>query len=102
MSAPAWRRTVRRICVLPIVVYQRWISPWTPATCRFRPTCSAYVHEAVLTHGLVRGGWLGVRRVARCHPFSAPGPDPVPPPNSERAATSEASDEAAIEPSEGP
>ncbi|MHC4376991.1 MAG: membrane protein insertion efficiency factor YidD [Planctomycetota bacterium] len=80
MSAATWRQWLRRAVVAPIVVYQRWISPWTPASCRFQPTCSAYVHEAVLTHGVLRGGWLGARRIARCHPFSEPGPDPVPPP----------------------
>ena len=78
MSARTWRQWLRRAVVAPIRVYQRWISPWTPATCRFQPTCSAYVHEAVLTHGVLRGAWLGARRIARCHPFSEPGPDPVP------------------------
>jgi hypothetical protein len=46
--------------------------------CRFEPTCSAYAHEAVKRHGVTRGGWLGVRRFCRCHPWGACGCDPVP------------------------
>jgi hypothetical protein len=70
---------VRRVAVLPIVAYRRWISPWTPPTCRFRPTCSAYVEEAILSHGLVKGSLLGAWRILRCHPFSRGGAEPVPP-----------------------
>jgi len=49
--------------------------------CRFQPTCSHYVLEAVETHGTLRGGWLGVKRLARCHPWGGSGFDPVPPPS---------------------
>jgi len=70
----------RRVVTAPIVLYRRFISPYTPATCRYSPTCSAYAVEAVHRHGVVRGGWLALRRIARCHPFGPPpGPDPVPP-----------------------
>lgn len=58
--------------------YQRGISPFLPPACRYTPTCSKYAIEAVETHGLVRGGWLAARRVARCHPFGGRGWDPVP------------------------
>ena len=65
--------------------YQRWLSPVLhrlagPAGgCRFEPTCSHYFLEAVEKHGVVRGGWLGVRRICRCQPWGGYGHDPVPP-----------------------
>lgn len=58
--------------------YQRVISPALPASCRFTPSCSQYVLEAVSRYGVLRGGWLGLRRLARCHPFHPGGFDPVP------------------------
>ncbi|MBK8977576.1 MAG: membrane protein insertion efficiency factor YidD [Planctomycetes bacterium] len=74
---------LRRLLVLalsvPIVLYRRLLSPLKPPTCRFRPTCSAYALQALRVHGPVRGLWLALRRVARCHPFTEPGEDPVPP-----------------------
>lgn len=60
-------------------LYRRFLSPLKPPSCRFRPTCSAYALEALQRHGAIRGTWLSVRRVARCHPFTEPGFDPVPP-----------------------
>ncbi|PID60482.1 MAG: membrane protein insertion efficiency factor YidD [Gammaproteobacteria bacterium] len=59
--------------------YQRWISPFLAPRCRFYPTCSSYAHEAIETHGPVKGGWLAVKRICRCHPLHAGGYDPVPP-----------------------
>lgn len=70
----------RRLCVLPIRLYQRCISPLLPPGCRFMPTCSAYAAEAILRHGIARGGWLALRRLMRCHPWGGSGYDPVPPP----------------------
>ena len=70
---------LRRIIIGVIRVYQIGISPWTPATCRFTPTCSAYSIAAIGTHGVARGGWLAVKRVGRCHPWGGFGMDPVPP-----------------------
>jgi putative membrane protein insertion efficiency factor len=72
-------RLIRRVAVLPIVVYRRWISPWTPPSCRFRPTCSAYTEEAILVHGILKGVLLGAWRILRCHPFARGGREPVPP-----------------------
>ena len=49
--------------------YQRNISPAFPARCRFRPTCSAYAYEAIMKYGVIKGGWLALRRFLKCHPF---------------------------------
>ena len=62
-------------------LYQIVISPWTPASCRFTPTCSSYAIEAIDRHGAPRGGWLALRRIARCHPWGGHGFDPVPLPS---------------------
>ena len=61
-----------------IRVYQWTISPMLGARCRFYPTCSCYAHEALERHGALAGTWLAAKRLARCHPFSAGGYDPVP------------------------
>jgi putative membrane protein insertion efficiency factor len=61
-----------------IRAYQRYISPLTPPSCRFYPTCSHYALEAIEKYGAVKGSWLGIKRIARCHPFHPGGFDPVP------------------------
>ncbi len=67
-----------RILLTLIRFYRRWVSPMTPPSCRFTPTCSAYAEEAVRRFGGARGGWLALRRLLRCHPFGGSGYDPVP------------------------
>jgi hypothetical protein len=58
-------------------LYKRWISPLLPSACRYYPTCSEYMLAAVEKHGALKGVWLGLRRLFRCHPFHAGGFDPV-------------------------
>jgi len=69
---------VRSAAILPLRFYKRFISPLLPPMCRFEPTCSVYAMQAIEKHGVIRGVWLGVRRLARCHPFNPGGWDPVP------------------------
>lgn len=70
---------MRWLLALPVILYQRLLSPLKPRCCRFSPTCSQYAIDALRTHGCLRGVWLAVRRILRCHPFHEPGFDPVPP-----------------------
>lgn len=79
MSVAERGSVVARVLIGPIRFYQRFISPALPPTCRFSPSCSAYAVTALQEHGAVRGLWLSVRRLARCHPWHAGGYDPVPP-----------------------
>lgn len=76
---------VSRLLLLPIRGYQRFISPALPPSCRFYPTCSAYAVTAITVHGPVRGLWLAVRRLGRCHPFNSGGVDHVPPRKSRKS-----------------
>jgi uncharacterized protein len=79
---------MRWLCLKLIRLYQVAISPWLPPSCIYTPTCSQYALEAIQQHGVLRGGWLAVRRIARCHPFARGGSDPVPPaPHSPHAHT---------------
>jgi putative membrane protein insertion efficiency factor len=69
-----------RFLIASVRAYQVAISPWTPAACRYNPTCSSYAIEAIDKHGSRRGGWLALRRIGRCHPWGGSGFDPVPAP----------------------
>lgn len=61
--------------------YQSTLSKAIPSSCRYDPTCSHYTYEAIQIHGIIKGGWLGLKRIARCHPLGPSGYDPVPPKN---------------------
>lgn len=69
---------LKRLFILPIRCYQLYISPMFPPVCRFTPTCSQYAIEAIRKHGVVKGLYLAVRRILRCHPWGGSGYDPVP------------------------
>jgi hypothetical protein len=69
---------VERVVLACIRFYQRIISPALPPSCRYTPSCSEYTYQAVIKYGVLRGGWLGLIRLLRCHPFHPGGYDPVP------------------------
>jgi putative membrane protein insertion efficiency factor len=71
---------LKMIVLKLIVLYQRFISPLLAPRCRFYPSCSQYCFDAVEQHGIIKGLFLGIKRVLRCHPFNEGGYDPVPPP----------------------
>lgn len=75
---PCWKQVCRRLFLLPVHFYRYCISPMFPASCRYTPTCSQYMLEAVEKYGVWRGGWLGLKRLLRCHPWGGSGYDPVP------------------------
>lgn len=80
------RRLARLPFLLAIRFYQRVISPWTASSCRYYPSCSQYALVAIERHGVLRGGWLALRRLGRCHPWTAGGVDHVPPAREPAAA----------------
>jgi uncharacterized protein len=69
---------LQRVSLLLLKGYKRFVSPLLPPACRFEPTCSVYMAQAIRMHGFAAGIWLGVRRLLRCHPFHQGGYDPVP------------------------
>ncbi len=72
----------KKILIAPFIglirMYQILISSWTPPSCRYSPTCSNYTLQALRKHGLIKGGWLGIKRIFSCHPWGGSGYDPVP------------------------
>ncbi|RRD01825.1 membrane protein insertion efficiency factor YidD [Amphritea balenae] len=70
---------MRRCFIFIIRIYQYLVSPFLGPNCRFYPTCSAYTLEAIETHGILKGSWLGIKRIGKCHPYNDGGFDPVPP-----------------------
>jgi len=73
------RKFVTRCLLGAIRCYQLVLSPWIGRSCRFEPSCSQYTAQAIEYHGPLRGSWLGIRRICRCHPWGGSGYDPVPP-----------------------
>ena len=69
---------IRALLIAPIRAYRYVLSPWLGSACRFTPTCSAYAIESIDAWGPVRGSWLALRRISRCHPWCQGGHDPVP------------------------
>jgi uncharacterized protein len=69
---------MRVVALAPLRFYKRFVSPLLPPMCRFEPTCSVYMMQAIEKYGVLRGGWLGVRRLSRCHVLNPGGWDPVP------------------------
>lgn len=69
---------MKRLALTLIRVYQKTLSRALPPTCRFYPSCSEYSYQAIEKYGLLKGGWLAVKRISRCHPFNPGGYDPVP------------------------
>ncbi|MEM7160912.1 MAG: membrane protein insertion efficiency factor YidD [Bacteroidota bacterium] len=66
------------ILIFFVRIYQNVLSPLFPSTCRYQPTCSTYMIEAIREWGAIRGTWLGLKRIGRCHPWGNSGHDPVP------------------------
>jgi putative membrane protein insertion efficiency factor len=80
-TAPAGNKGLtpsQRLALAFIRGYQILVRPLLTGSCRYLPSCSEYAAEAIVTYGALRGGWLGLRRVLRCHPFGGAGLDPVP------------------------
>lgn len=76
--ANAASRLLARPLIWLVKLYRLIISPWLGANCRFDPSCSSYAIEALERHGVLRGSWLAMRRIGRCHPWGGSGYDPVP------------------------
>jgi len=71
-------KTITFPFIIVIKIYQVLISPFFVSSCRYTPTCSHYTVEALKKHGIFKGGWLGIKRISKCHPWGGSGHDPVP------------------------
>ncbi len=69
---------MKRLVIFPVRLYQLMVAPWLPPACRYHPSCSNYMIQAIEKHGILRGVWLGIRRLLRCAPWGGHGYDPVP------------------------
>lgn len=69
---------MKTILIFIVRAYQVALSPYLPNSCRYTPTCSHYMIQAVQKHGALKGGWMGLKRIGRCHPWGGHGYDPVP------------------------
>jgi hypothetical protein len=78
LVGPTFSKVLQKTLIHGVKVYQKSISPFFAPSCRFHPTCSSYMIQALNLHGAVKGLWLGVRRIGRCHPFNEGGIDNVP------------------------
>ncbi|NDP19620.1 MAG: membrane protein insertion efficiency factor YidD [Paludibacter sp.] len=72
------KKVLQFIVLLPVYFYRYSISPLIPPSCRYTPTCSDYTIQAVKKHGIIKGGWLSIKRIGSCHPWGGSGYDPVP------------------------
>ena len=81
-------KSITKIVAVPFIwlvrFYQVAISPYTPSSCRYSPTCSSYTLEALQKHGAFKGGWLAIKRIGSCHPWGGSGYDPVPDKNNKK------------------
>ncbi len=68
---------MKKIALNLIIFYKRFVSPFLPRSCRFYPSCSSYAYESIEKYGLIKGGWMAIKRLMRCHPFHPGGYDPV-------------------------
>ena len=69
---------IKKLLILLIKFYQKCLSPILPNVCRYTPSCSEYFIQALQIHGVIKGSWLGIKRILRCHPWGGKGYDPVP------------------------
>jgi uncharacterized protein len=72
-----WKKIIRAPFILLIRIYKYTLSPLLPNACRYTPTCSQYAEEAIQKYGIVKGVWLGAKRIGRCHPWGGSGYDPL-------------------------
>jgi putative membrane protein insertion efficiency factor len=72
------KKVLMFLAILPVRLYQYLLSPLLPMACRYAPTCSEYAVMAIRKHGLLKGWWLAIKRIGRCHPWGGSGYDPVP------------------------
>ena len=77
--AESAKKVLIKLIVWFISLYQLLVSPWFGKACRFNPSCSNYAQEAIMRHGIVKGGYLSMMRIIKCHPWGKSGEDPVPP-----------------------